>query len=133
MLFEYVLVKELKSGVTKSNKNYPIVISGTGDRWNLFNGEHVELNKAYTFGYEKSEDGQYKNLRQVIPLENIFMQKALKEVANRSDLKRDVLMCLSYSKDLLVGGVIQKSELLTMADEIYKYVSEKTDELMPKE
>ena len=127
MQYEYVYVKELKSGQTKTQKQYPIVISDKNERWNLFNGEHVELGKAYTFGYEFSDDKQFKNVRQIIPLANIFKMEVLKELASKSDITRNITVCLSYAKDLATAKTIDIDKMLEWSDKLYDYVTQKCD------
>lgn len=126
-LYEYVLVKELKSGTDKNQKQYPIVISGIGERWNLFHNEKVELNKSYAFGYTMSENGQYKNVVSIIPLAKIAVQEALKEVSSKFDLMRNIGIATGYAKDLAVAKIIEVEKMFEWADNIYGYTSKKCD------
>jgi hypothetical protein len=128
MLFESVLVRELKIGETKqTQKKYPIIVSQTGELWRLFNNEHVELNKGYVIGYELSEDKQYKNVKEVRPLQNIWLQQALKELASKSDISKNISVSLGYAKDLTIGQVIKLEEMFDWADKIYKHITDKTN------
>jgi hypothetical protein len=128
MLYEYVFVKELKSGEVKTTqRKYPIIVSQSGEIWRLFNNEHVEINHAYTIGYEKSEDGQYKNIKSVIPLQNVWLQQALKEVSSKSDICKNVSVSTGYAKDLCAGGIIDPTTIFEWADKIYDYIAKKTD------
>jgi hypothetical protein len=129
MLYDLVLVKALKSGTTKeSQRAYPIVVDQSGNYWRLFNGEHVELNKAYTFGYEFSEDKKFKNIKQVLPLTDVYKAAAIKELANLSDIKKDISVCLSYSVDLVVGGKLPTESLFDKTDELHSYLTKKANE-----
>lgn len=134
MQFEFVLVKELRSGQIKdTNKTYPIVVDQAGNFWRLFDNQQVELSKAYTFGYEFSDDKRFKNVRKIIPLSNIFQQKALKEVANRNDILRELGICTSYAIELVKTDKIKLDELFTWSDKLYDYITQKADKLMPTE
>jgi hypothetical protein len=130
---EYVFVKELKTATTKqTNKSYPIIVSHTGELWRLFNNEKVEIGKAYTISYEKSDDGQFKNVRQIIPLANIFKQQALKELSSINDIKRDVFMSLAYAKDIAVSlnqnsPEIPLEKIFNWSNQIYSYVIQKAN------
>jgi len=130
MQYEYVFVKELKVGETKqTKKTYPVVVSQSGEIWRLFNNEHVELNRPYTFGYEKSEDGQYKNIKEVIPLQNVWKQEALKELSSKSDITRNVSITITQAIQVYEqkGSGYTMNDLFSIADQIYTYVTEKTD------
>jgi hypothetical protein len=129
MLYDLVLVKTLKSGTTKETKRtYQIAIDHRGNQWHLFNGEHVELNKAYTFGYEFSEDKKFKNIKQVLPLTDVYKAAAIKEIANIMDIKKDISVCLSYSIDLVVGGKVPIESLFDKTDELHSYLTKKANE-----
>ena len=126
MLHEYVFVKEIKSSETKNGKKYPIVVAHNGDLWRLFNGEHVEINKAYVISYELSEDKQFKNIRQILPLQNVWLQQAIKEISTKTEIEKTVTVSTSYAKDLVVGGKIQLDELFLWAKQFYQYITSET-------
>ena len=126
-----VLAKELKTGTTSKGKEYLQFFDQDGQQWNFFQGEKFEQNKAYLFGYEL-ENG-FNNVKQISPVVNLFKQKALKEIANRNDIIRNYSVCLSYAKDLVVGGKIELGEIFAKADELYKAFQDKADKDMPKE
>lgn len=127
-----VFVKEIHQAFDKNNAAYTWILDQDNSRWNLFRIKAtLEVNKGYVFVYET--EGQFQNVKEIMPLVNIFKQQALKEVASRNDIKRDLFMSVSYAKDLCVAGQVQKAELFAMAETIYTWVTEKTTELMPKE
>ena len=125
--YTQVLVKELKSGTTKNQKTCPIVLDQRGDQWWLFNNEKVELNHGYAFGYELSENGQFKNLKDIIPLENIFIQAALKELSSKLDITKNISVATGYAKDLTTSQIIKVENLFEWADKIYNYITTKCD------
>jgi len=129
MLYEAILVKELKTGTIKdSNKTYPVVVDQSGNYWRLFDIQQtVELNKAYTIGFEYSENKQYKNVREIIPLCNVWKQQALKELASKSDICKNVSISVGYAKDLVIGKVIEVQKMYDFADMVYTYISQKVD------
>jgi hypothetical protein len=130
-----ILVKELKSNQTKGDnpKTYPVIYDQDGDQWHIFNPScQMELNKVFLMTYKLNEKG-FKDIEKITPLVNLFKTKALKEVANRNDLKRDLFMSLSYSKDLLIADKIKPDEIFTKADEIFAWINTQTDKNMPKE
>jgi hypothetical protein len=129
MLYDYVFIKELKSGQTKTQKQYPIVISEKGERWNLLNNEHVELGKAYTFGWEFSDNKQFKNIKQVIPLQNIFKIEALKELSSKNDITRNVSIAVTQAIQCFAieAKMPNHEDLFALSDKIYEYVSGKVD------
>jgi hypothetical protein len=129
---KFVVVTELKMGLTKSNSEYPYILDQDKVRWNLFPPlPKVELNKCYVFYFEEANG--FQNVKEIAPVVNIMKQKALKELANRNDYKKDFMMCVSYSKDCLMQGIIKREELFTFAEEIYNQVNSLTDKYMPKE
>jgi len=129
-----VLVKELKTDLDKNKRNYQIVIDGFNCRWNLF-GElsnyKLQIGKGYLFKYERN--GEYKNVREIEPLSNIFEVRALEKMANISEYKKDVGVALRFSTDLIIGGKLELNELYTKTDEILDYLNKKAESLMPKE
>jgi hypothetical protein len=132
MPIKYVIIKELKSGNLKAGGTYPYVLDQENIRWNLFAPlPHVELNKAYAFTYETK--GEFSNVIKIEPVVNIFKTQALKDIANRNDIQRNIMMCLAYSKDLAIAQITKSEELYTKAIEMLDWVNKKTDELMPKE
>lgn len=136
MQFEFVLVKELKFATTKNtNKQYPVIVDQAGNIWRLFNGEQVELNKAYTFGYDLSEDKQFKNVKQIIPLANVFKIQALKEVANKNDIIRNYSIAITQSIQIFAIGqkMPTTDELFRLSTSIYDHIEKFVDGKMPKE
>jgi hypothetical protein len=126
-----VVITELKMGKAK-NGEYPIAIDQDKILWRLFPPlPKVELNRCYAFHFEV--EGEYSNVKSIEPLVNVFKREALKEVANRNDIKRDAMMCISYSKDLLIASKIEPTELFTFADKIYVEVNAMVDKYLPKE
>lgn len=130
MQAKYVIITELKSDKTKNGKQYTWFYDQDKFRWNCFDNENVELNKSYVLRFE--QEGDYLNIKQLEPLVNVFHDKALKEIANRSDYKRDIFMSISYAKDLIVGGMLDPDDLFTFAEKIYNEANSLTDKYMPK-
>lgn len=128
---KFVFVTELKTDQTRAGKTYTYLYDQDKTRWNLFNGEQVELRKGYVFDFEVN--GEYSNVKAIKPVINIFQQKALAEVANRNDYKRDLFMAVSYAKDMVCANQTPATEIFALAESIYKWVNETTDKLMPKD
>ena len=129
-----VFVKELTSGVTKSNATYPKVRDQDNEVWNLFNGVNINdlhIQGSYLFTFEINEKG-FKDIKKITPLTNLFQQKALKEVSNKNDIVRNLTVCLSYSKDLVIAGKIDFGVLYPEAFEMYNWLNENADKLMPQ-
>ena len=133
MPIKYVVIREVKSATMKSGEAYPFCLDQENVRWNLFRPlPHVEVNHAYAFYYES--DGQYQNVKRIEPVVNIFKAQALKDTANRNDYKKDLFMSLSYAKDLLIAHEVpDKTAMFSLAYEIYEWINQTTDKLMPKE
>jgi hypothetical protein len=124
----FVFVAEIHSAKTLSGKEYKYIIDAeTKERWNLFNNEKVEVNKAYTFSYEVN--GTYKNIKSILACNNVFKQEAAKELASIIDIKRDIFMSLSYAKDLAANGVLDVGQITTKAMEFYNFATSKAYEL----
>ena len=129
-----VFVKELTSGVTKSNATYPKVRDQDNEVWNLFNGVNINdlhIQGSYLFTFEINDKG-FKDIKKITPLTNLFQQKALKEVSNKNDIIRNLTVCLSYSKDLVIGGKQDLGEIYLMAFQMYNWLNENADKLMPQ-
>jgi hypothetical protein len=128
---EAVLIKELKIEQTKNKQNYTIVIDGYNNRWNIFNppiSMQLEINKAYVFKYEIN--GEFKNVKSVETLANIFQQKALKEVANKNDIIKNYSIAISYATNLASAGTIPLDDLFVWADKIYETTTAKADKII---
>lgn len=131
MPIKYVIIREIKSGTTKSNTTYPWVLDQDGVKWNLFPPlPHVEVNKAYAFHYETS--GDFNNITKIEPVINIFKAQALKELASSTEIKRDLFMSLSYSKDLVVSKSIELDKMFEWSDKIYQYITSTSEKFLPK-
>ena len=129
-----VFVKELSSGLTKSNAIYPKVRDQDNEVWNLFNGVNINdlhIQGSYLFTFEINDKG-FKDIKKITPLTNLFQQKALKEVSNKNDIIRNLTVCLSYSKDLVIGGKQDLGEIYLMAFQMYNWLNENADKLMPQ-
>ena len=129
-----VFVKELTSGLTKSNAIYPKVRDQDNEVWNLFNGVNINdihIQGSYLFTFEINDKG-FKDIKKITPLTNLFQQKALKEVSNKNDIIRNLTVCLSYSKDLVIAGKIDFGVLYPEAFEMYNWLNENADKLMPQ-
>jgi hypothetical protein len=129
-----VFVKELTSGLTKNQAVYPIVKDQDNERWYLFNGVNINdihIQGSYLFTFEINEKG-FKDIKKITPLTNLFQQKALKEVSNKNDIVRNLTVCLSYSKDLVIAGKIDFGVLYPEAFEMYNWLNENADKLMPQ-
>ena len=127
-----VFVKELRSGVTKTQKPYPIVIDQDNEQWNIWNDVNLLISGSYLFTFVINDKG-YKDIKKITPLVNVFKQKALKEVANKNDITKNLTVCLSYSKDLVIGGKIELVDLYLKAYEMYDWLTQSADKIMPKE
>ena len=129
-----VFVKELTSGLTKSNAIYPKVRDLDNEVWNLFNGVNINdlhIQGSYLFTFVINEKG-FKDIKKITPLTNLFQQKALKEVSSKNDIIRNLTVCLSYSKDLVIGGKQDLGEIYLMAFQMYNWLNENADKLMPQ-
>lgn len=130
---KFVFVKELKNGLTKFQKSYPIVVDQENEQWHIFiNTPTLEIKKCYLFSFINNDKG-FKDIQKITPLVNIFQQKALKEVANKNDLIRNISIATSYSISLVVGGKIPLDDLFVWADKIYDNTMLKADTLIPQE
>lgn len=128
---KYVVVAELKMGVTKNNSEYPYILDQDKIRWNLFPPlPKVELNKCYVFHYE--EEGGYSNVKSIEPVVNVFKREALKDMVNRNDILRNLTVSMSYAKDLVTSGVIDLPDMFIWADKIHTELNIQADKLMPK-
>ena len=130
---KFVFVKELKSGLTKGQKVYPIIVDQDNEQWHIFNQDTNALrtNTSYLFTYEINDKG-FKDLLKITPLTNVFHQKALREVASRNDYVRNLGMMLSYAKDMVNAGTLEMPQLFEKATEMYSWVNNEADRLMPK-
>ena len=129
-----IFVKELTSGLTKNQAVYPIVKDQDNERWNLFNGVNINdihIQGSYLFTFEINEKG-FKDIKKITPLVNLFQQKALKEVSNKNDIIRNLTVCLSYSKDLVIAERLQVENIYTNALTMYNWLNENADKLMPQ-
>ena len=128
-----VFVKELSSGLTKTNSTYPVVKDQDNERWNIFNQNinDLHIQGSYLFTFEINEKG-FKDIKKITPLTNLFQQKALKEVSSKNDIIRNLTVCLSYSKDLVIGGKQDLGEIYLMAFQMYNWLNENADKLMPQ-
>jgi hypothetical protein len=128
-----VFVKELQSGLTKTNSTYPIVKDQDNERWYIFNQNvnDIHLQGSYLFTFEINDKG-FKDIKKITPLVNLFQQKALKEVSNKNDIIRNLTVCLSYSKDLVIGGKQDLGEIYLMAFQMYNWLNENADKLIPQ-
>jgi len=128
-----VFVKELQSGLTKTQKVYPIVIDQDNDKWFIWeqNINDIHIQGSYLFTFEINDKG-FKDIKKITPLVNLFQQKALKEVSNKNDIIRNLTVCLSYSKDLVIGGKQDLGEMYLMAFQMYNWLNENADKLMPQ-
>lgn len=119
-----VLITELRNDKDKNQRPYLVVIDGYKERWNLF-GEFakadLKVGKAYLFRYERN--GEFRNLTSIEPLDRIFVQQALKEVANKNDIMREFTMLVAYSKDLVTAGKIELPDLLPTAKNLYQDIN----------
>jgi len=131
-LNKFVFVKELQSGVTKGGKNYPIVIDQDGEKWFIWNEASLLISGSYLFTYKINDKG-FKDIDKITPLVNVFKQQALKEVANKNDITKNLTVCLSYSKDLVIGEKLQLGEIYIKAQEMYDWLTKTADNIMPKE
>ena len=131
---KFVYVKELKSGLTRTNKVYPIIIDQDNEQWNIWNQDvnNILINSCYLFSFIINDRG-FKDIEKITPLVNIFQQKALKEVASRNDIIRNLTVCLSYSKDMVVGGVLELDKIYDMTNQMYQFITDKVDSLMPQD
>jgi len=127
-----VYVKLAENQINKNGGQYLRIYDQDNQAWNLFNqSPPPQVGKTYLFTFKKNELG-YNDIEKITPLVNIFQQKALKEVANRNDFKRDFSIATSYSVQLVTAGKIPIGELFEWADKIYSKFQEKADEEMAK-
>lgn len=126
-----VFVKELKTPNDKNGKPYTQVIDQNRQTFNFFKGEKFDLGKAYLFTFTLNDRG-YPEVTETKAVVNIMYEKALKEVASRNDIVRNLSTCVSYSKDMVIGGVLEMSALYDKAMEMNNWIQKNADELMPK-
>lgn len=127
-----VFVKELRSPTTKSGSTYTQILDQDNKTWNLFKDfGFIELQKSYLVNFEMNDKG-FEDVKKITPLVNVFQQKALKEIASRNDIVRNLSTCVSYSKDMVIGGVLEMSALYDKAMEMNNWIQKNADELMPK-
>jgi hypothetical protein len=132
---EAILVKELKTEEDKNKRPFQVVIDGYNQVWRLFNppiSRKLELNKAYLFKYELSSDGQFKNVKVIEDLANTFQQKALRELANKSEIVRNYSVATSYAVNMACNGIIEPDKIFEWANKIYTETQNKADEEMSK-
>lgn len=130
-----VFAKELKSETTSTGKAYKSIIDQDVEKWPLWDPVEIQVGKAYLIEFHTNEKG-FKDIDRITPVINIFQEKALRDVANKSDYKRDLFMSLSYAKDLMVAGKVSPADnvgLFSMAWQMYEWVNQTADKLMPKE
>jgi len=131
---EAVLVKELRTEQDRNKRTYTVVIDGYNNRWNLFNPPITlkpEINKAYVFRYDIN--GDFKNVKAVELLANMFKQQALKDISSKNDIIKNYSIAVSYTIQLVASGVVKIEELFTWADKIYETTMDKANEIIPKE
>lgn len=128
MQSKFVFITEMKTDKTRNGRDYVYCFDQDKLRWNLFNGERVELNKAYVFRFE--QNGEYNNIKEIEPVINVLKVEVMKDLASRNDVIRNYSTFFSYAKDLCVGGKIEKTEMFSMAESIYTWINEKADEVM---
>lgn len=132
----FVLIKEITPAKTAKGAEYLQLVDGMGEKWNYFQPYPMKLEVGKGYVFRTEQNGQYKNIREVEPLANVFKLQALKELANKSDYKRDLFMSLSYAKDLAIAGKISPADntgLFSMAWQMYEWVNQTAEKLMPKE
>jgi len=126
-----VLICELKNDKDRNSRPYLVVIDGFGVRWNLF-GElanyKLTLGKGYVFKYERN--GEFKNVKEIEPLANIFKREALKELSSKSDIIRNVSISVGQAIQCFAieNKIPNHEDLFTLSDKIYNYVTQKTNE-----
>lgn len=129
---KYVFVKTLEQPFDKNNKPYTRILDQDGQSWAFFRQEiQFQIGKSYLFTYSLNEKG-FPTVEKITPLVNIFVQQALKEVANKNDIKRDLFMSCSYAKDMVCAGKLEATEMFATAESIYNWTNKMADSLMPK-
>jgi hypothetical protein len=126
-----VFVKELKTPNDKNGKPYCSLTDQNGQVFNFFKGEKFDLGKAYLFTFTLNDRG-FPDVTETKSVVNIFQERALREVASKSDIIRGLSTSLSYAKDMLVGGVLEPDKMYDKAMEMHLWVQENADKLMPK-
>lgn len=126
-----VFVKELKSPKDKNGKDYLQVIDQSNQSFFFFKGEKFDLGKAYLFTFTLNDRG-FPDVSETKPLVNIFQQRALKEVASRNDIFRNLSVCYSYAHDYVNNGTLEMAQVNDKTLEIYQFLNENTDNFMPK-
>lgn len=129
-----IVIKELKSGVTKGDnpKPYPIAVDQDNEQWFIWNQTcPLDLNKCYLVTFRVNDKG-YKDIEKIIPLVNIFKQKALVEVANRNDVKRDYSIAINQAIQILAieGKIPEMADVFSTAWLIYDNVNSITNKVM---
>jgi hypothetical protein len=127
LLYDPVLITQIKMGTTKNGKDYPIGYDQSGTPWRFFHGEHIEINKGYCIGYEWDETHKYKNIQKIIPLANVWKVEVLRELASKNDITRNITVCCSYAKDLVASKDIGLDKMFEWSDKIYDYVINKVE------
>jgi len=127
-----VYIKELRQA-SKGDNHWTIVVDQDNIYWPIFQPFTVPaIGKCYLFTFERNAEKNWNDLKKITPIVNIFQQKAVKEVANRNDYKRDFSIATSYSIQLVTAGKIPLESLFEWADKIYSRFQEKADEEMTK-
>jgi hypothetical protein len=125
---KFVFVTELKCDKTKTGKDYSYCLDQDKVRWNFFNGEKVELQKGYVFDYEVS--GEYSNVKKITPVINVFKQEAMKDVASKNDIKRDLTTSLSYAKDLVIAKILDIGQMEAESLKLYRFINSESDKIL---
>lgn len=122
---------ELTDGDDKKHCVFPAILRNDG-AWVHLDKEIDMLERKILNGsieglaleLTKEREGQYWNVTGVKAVENIFKEKAVKEVADTQNETRNKSIALSYSKDLAVANLIECSQtsLTQWADFFYQYM-----------
>lgn len=125
-----VYVKELKQA-SKGDNHWTIVVDQDNIYWPIFQPFTVPaIGKSYLFTFERNAEKNWNDLKKIMPIVNLFQQKAVKEVANRNDYKRDYSIATSYAVQLVSGGKIGLDDMFLWADKIYEQFQKRADEEM---
>ncbi len=128
-----IFVKELRTGITKKQEPYPIVVDQDNNQWHVFQSDiKIDHNRVYLFTYHKNREG-FNDIDGIKPLENIFKARALKELANTNDVIKNYSICLSYATNLAMSGRIELDDIFAWAGKYYKAIMDKADSMIPKE
>jgi hypothetical protein len=125
---EYIFVKTIEKPKDKNGKEYTKIIDHLNKQWFLFRSDFTfEVNKCYDLSYELNEK-DFPLITKITPLKNLFQEKALREVANKNDITKNLAVATSYAVTLIANGMATLEDLEKVSLRIYEFIQSKSDE-----